>query len=445
MPWEQDTRSLAVDGCSEAGPFWPLSGALTNAPSTVCRDMLPRTRSASSFLLFVVACACGSSAENNNADPNAPDSSATGGSAGSSGIGGSSGTDAGTDAGGASAGAAGAAGSAADASCGDTTSDPKNCGNCGHTCLGGTCESSHCTSVTIATLSPSEQPTYIVSNGADIFFHSSLGVRRVAKDGLSQPATLSSSVTGGLRGLDRGGPWIYSADSTGSVYRTPTTGGAIEVLWSGSGTPETLTALGSYVYFADPKTDSIRRVIQTGGAVETVTTVLGQNAYALASQGQVLYWARLNGMLAKLDLSQPTPSPAKFGDLLKTSSALHVAIAASATRVYWSFEGSASDSPVASSVAIGGGDQQPLTADPVWGLTTDNTYVYWSRSGPSGSITRRVQTNATAQEELVGSLTETRGIAVDPDAVYFAQYDPATSQGWIKKVAEIAARATTSI
>jgi len=287
--------------------------------------------------------------------------------------------------------------------------------------------------VTIATLSPNEQPTYIVANGADIFFHSSLGVRRVAKDGLSLPATLSSSSTGGLRGLDRGGSWIYSADSTGSVYRTPAAGGAIAPLWSGTGTPETLTALNSYVYFADPETDSIRRVIQTGGVVETVTTVQGQNAYALVSQGQVLYWARLNGILAKLDLTQPTPAPAKFGDLLKTSSALHVAIATSATRVYWSFDGSP---PAAASVAIGGGDQQPLTADPVWGLTTDITYVYWSRSGASGSIKRRIQTNAVGEEELVSSLSETRGIAVDPDAVYFAEYDPATNQGWIKKVAK---------
>lgn len=408
----------------------------------VCRDMLPRTSSASAFLLFAFACACGSSAENNRANPNQPDGSASGGSAGSAGNGGTGGSSgigggsSGADAGDASAGAAGAAGSAADASCGDTTSNPENCGNCGHSCLGGTCESAHCTPVTIATLSPGEQPTYIISNGADIFFHSSLGVRRVAKDGLSQPATLSSSVTAELRGLERGGTWIYSANASGSIFRTPAVGGAIEPLWTGSGTPETLTALDSYVYFADPETDSIRRVIQTGGAVETVTTVQGQNAYALAAQGQVLYWARLNGILAKLDLAQPTPTPVKFGDLLKTSSTLHAAIAVTATRVYWSFGGSGTDSGDAASVAIAGGDQQQVTLDPIWALASDNTYVYWSRSGPSGSIKRRVQTNATAQEELVGSLTETRGIAVDPDAVYFAEWDAGTNQGWIKKVAK---------
>lgn len=412
----------------------------------VCRAMLPRTRSASSFLLFAFACACGTSAENNNANPNEQDGSATDGSAGSTGNGGSGGSSgsgggsSGTDAGDASAGTGGTAGSTADAGCGDTTSSPENCGNCGHGCLGGTCEQSHCTAVTIAVLSPGEQPTYIVSSGTDIFFHSSLGVRRVAKDGITLPQTLSSSSTGGLRGLERGGAWIYSAEVSGSIFRTPAAGGAAEPLWSGTGTPETLTVLNSYVYFADPETDAIRRVLQTGGAVETVTTLQGQNAYALAAQGQVLYWARLNGLLSKLDLSQPTPSAVKFGDLLKTSSTLHAAIAVSDTRVFWSHGGSATDAGVAgsaaASVAIGGGDQQELTLDPIWALTTDLTYVYWSRSGASGSINRRVQTNATGQEELVGSNTETRGIAVDPDAVYFADWDATLSQGWIKKVAK---------
>jgi hypothetical protein len=62
--------------------------------------------------------------------------SVVGGSGPSGGTGGQTGI-----AGGNSAGSSAAAGSNA---CGDTTSDPKNCGTCGHVCLAGTCQAGQC-------------------------------------------------------------------------------------------------------------------------------------------------------------------------------------------------------------------------------------------------------------------------------------------------------------
>jgi hypothetical protein len=65
-----------------------------------------------------------------------PDTSTTAGTTGgSAGIGGSS---AGTG------GASPDGGDAATASCTNTDTDPKNCGTCGHDCLGGTCSGSIC-------------------------------------------------------------------------------------------------------------------------------------------------------------------------------------------------------------------------------------------------------------------------------------------------------------
>lgn len=393
-----------------------------------------RARWVPSFVLLFFAGACGSSfSENEKPNPNQPDS-ASGGNAGSAGTtGGSGGVT--SDAGDASdAGAAGAAGSVADASCGDTKSSPENCGSCGHDCLGGTCENSVCKPVTLATL-VGEEPRYLASSGDQIFFTSSAGVRSVPKDGSTNPVTLSPSTSGTLRGLERAGAWVYSADSSGGVYRTPTTGGALQPLWTGTGAPETLTVVNSYLYWADPKTNAILRVAQAGGLVETVSTVQGQNAYALVADDQVLYWARLNGIVARLDLAQSTTA-VKIGDLARTTAATHVAIAVSSPRVYFSYAGSTTEAPVGMSVPVNGGVQVPFTNDAIWGITVDSDSVYWSRLGLTGSIKRRAKAITGPEEELVVGLTEVRSLVVDASALYFSEYDASSNKGWIKKLAK---------
>jgi hypothetical protein len=176
-------------------------------------------------------------------------------------------------------------------------------------------------------------------------------------------------------------------------------------------------------------------VAQSGGTVETVSSVQGQNAYALVADDQVLYWARLNGIVARLDLAQSTTA-VKIADLAKTTPATHAAIAVTSSRVYFSYAGSTTEAPVGMSVPVNGGVQLPFTNDAIWGITVDDDHVYWSRLGLTGSIKRRAKAITGPEEELVVGLSEVRSVAVDSSAIYFSEYDASSNKGWIKKLAK---------
>lgn len=382
------------------------------------------------WCVFSCVVACGSS----NSNPGSK-----------TGNGGTSGEDASTDAD-ADAGAdadaedaGGAAGEAAvdagsDVTVCETESDPENCGACGHSCLGGNCQDGKCKPLTLAVLD-SEEPSYISVDSTSVYFVTSSDVRAVPKDASAPPVTLTSVSGAALRGIDRSGTSLYVADSNGSVQRTPIAGGPALPLWSGTGAPETLVAISPYVYWADPDANAILRVSQSGGAEQIVSSAVTQGVYALTREANVLYWVRRHGVVARLDLATTTPA-VKIGDAGASSASPHVAIAVKSDRVWFSYGGSSGTPAIGLTVAASGGVQTTFTNDVVWGIATDNSDVYWSRVGLTGSIKRRPKPAGDPEEELVSGLTEVRSIALDGDAIYFSEYDASSNKGWIKKLAK---------
>jgi hypothetical protein len=81
-----------------------------------------------------------------------------------------------------SGGEAGGSGASRDVTCVDVTSDTKNCGSCGHDCLGGTCTGGQCQPVMIAQYTGNPELLYV---GAEaVYVTTDLGyVGRAQKDG----------------------------------------------------------------------------------------------------------------------------------------------------------------------------------------------------------------------------------------------------------------------
>jgi hypothetical protein len=111
--------------------------------------------------------------------------------------------------------------------CTDTTSDPFNCGTCGHDCLGGLCSVSRCVPVVIANEPGS--PAGIAVDSTHVYWtNSSTGDVRRAPIAGGAPETIYDGPTGTFlgEGLVRTGADVYFAigELDGGVYRCPATG-----------------------------------------------------------------------------------------------------------------------------------------------------------------------------------------------------------------------------
>lgn len=127
----------------------------------------------------------------------------------------------------------------------DFSSDPKNCGACGHDCLGGACLANAC-----------------------------------------QPVALTNAVSSSHVRLDA--THAYFADATrGTVSRIPKRGGAEEILASDQDGLYELNVSDTYVYFQTGA--HLRRVPKAGGPVEDVAAA--DRIGFIALDATSVYWA----------------------------------------------------------------------------------------------------------------------------------------------------------
>ena len=266
--------------------------------------------------------------------------------------------------------------------CQDTTSDPHNCGTCGHDCLGGDCLSSLC------------QPVILASNGYP--------------NGIAVDAT-----------------HVYWTDLITGVMRLPLAGGTPELL-APADSPEAIALDPAHVYWTAK--NSVGRIDLGGGtATSLLSTTLKTGAWALAIDGSTLYWA--DQILGTIQVIPVGGGPSTT--VAKGLSAPD-GVVVDATDVYWAegtdqqTEGSISRMPKAggSPVTLAAHQQGPRA------LALDDTSVYWTDSAvyvpsPTGLVMKAPKSGGAATP-LASGQGNPLGIAVDATDVYWVNSDSGT-------------------
>jgi hypothetical protein len=308
--------------------------------------------------------------------------------------------------------------------CGDTTSDGKNCGRCGHDCLGGMCMSGVCQPISLAS---SITPFAIAVDSTSVYWTSFLdtNVVKADKNTGANPTILMSYSDPQMRiflptgiALDDGG--VFVADqATGYVLSCPIGGcgnNPTTVAFQDGGSPLLVAVDSTSVYWTDGLND-IWKAPRGGGAVTHVSTyAMGKNA-DIKVDSQFIYWTVDDGTVQKVALAGGAPTKLVGGQANANWMTL------GNNSVYWttlSDPGVISGSPLMGAMVniLAGGQHSPE------GVAVDGTNIYWATFGTptaftDGTVMTCPLTNCSSPTTLASSQQGARSVAVDANAVYW--------------------------
>jgi hypothetical protein len=294
--------------------------------------------------------------------------------------------------GGASADAALADGAACSGA--DLQTDAKNCGACGHDCLGATCNGGLCAPALVVT--GLDQAGVITVDGNDLFL-------------------LKSGTTG----------------PDGFIWQAPKTGGAAIALVSNFVYPASLAVSPTDVFF--PALGAhMNKVPRSGGPITQLPPTLGANPFQLAIDSTYVYWMSGGGpeTINRMALDGSGPTPIVTQDAIQ-------AFAIDGAYVYFA-TGPRGGTGTITRVPVGTGapldlGKTSVGTSAVPTLDVRPTAVVWSDSNPvairavspSGGPTRTLAVGGDPVTQLV----------FDGTTIYFLAYNHTAQTGLIGRVA----------
>lgn len=322
----------------------------------------------------------------------------------------------------------------------DINSDPKNCGRCGHDCLGGGCSGGTCQPIVLAAdqLAPSE----IAIDATHVYFAASAGnaVLRVPLAGgpvetLAQDNGVSSNIA-----VDDGFVYYMTFFGIGGqICRVPKTGAA-------DAGPEVLAATGNYgmpfiaaddanIYWTTGRfagttqSGSLYSVAKIGGSVVKLNVATSAPTTSVAADDTNIYFANAQGrMLAVSKTGTVT--------LLGLSQAGATGLLADGKKVYWANSGAGSikaiDKPVGGSAGtpaaqvLAGGQNEPLR------IAKDDVAIYFTNRGNGTIASCPLSGCADVARVVASDQSAPVGIAVDAVAIYWGN----SGNGTVMKVAK---------
>lgn len=354
-------------------------------------------------------------------------------------------TDAGTN-----GGDSAATGDSGPPTCSDVLSDPKNCGKCGHDCLGGACAAGKCQATVLATTA--EPVPWLALNTTHVVWLTSLphlgapgNVYACAKAtgcGLA-PTTIAAGFKGGALGSD--GTTVYASDVLGAGGLATIEAGAFEqipslqkggILWI---TPRDGALLVNAYYEQSGYSRSIYRIDLSQKKIEPTAAFTSDtlNPDPTVFTKTHVYLSILNtGAIYAAPLTGGAPDGGTFSEVLAEGKVYTASMTTDGDRVYFA------STLGASGISSCAGDGQPcairidvvadgkLPGAPVMVLAADGLLFIETARGDlvscdpkscADTITPIVHENAFASEWS----TSGHNIAVDGQAIYYVAKEAA--------------------
>lgn len=307
-------------------------------------------------------------------------------------------------------------------SCTDTTSNPANCGSCGHVCQNTTCTDGACDSTVLS--SGFVPPGRLAIDASNAYWTNGDGVIRSVPLAGGTTTTLATGLTQPI-GIAVDAQNVYATSQDGRIVSVPLSGASSPtILAQTQPNPYALTVDATNVYWSNVASGagngSIMACAKAGCGQMPTTLASGihvQYPYGLAVSGGSVYWTSFNFG------GEINVVPATGGTFTTFSTSLgypyELSIAGSVTlAVLYGQGGSIAMLP------SGGGSATSLVggqAFPTEG-TTDGTAAYWTLTVPSAQngATLMKAPLATGQTEVLAKNMQPAGsVQVDSQYVYW--------------------------
>lgn len=181
----------------------------------------------------------------------------------------------------------------------DLTTDPKNCGGCGHDCLGGACVAAKCQPIVLLD-GAQYKPTGLAVDDTSVFVMegNTQSILRVAKDGDGGVATVVANEPN-LFDMIAGGGYVYFSNPTsadggpGQVSRCPAAGctqGTRSDFAKGTKHPESLAMDSAQLYYAYGDSNGEVWACDLPGCSNPKRQTITPEPLSLTLSGNRVYW-----------------------------------------------------------------------------------------------------------------------------------------------------------
>jgi hypothetical protein len=330
------------------------------------------------------------------------------------------------------AGAADCDGKVADGCETPIATDPKNCGACGHDCLGAACNSGVCAPATVA--NSLNRPVAVVIDATRVFWTDMF-------DGYLQEIGKAGGSSTTLADFGASDELAISSDSANLVWYSlvnimtiPTAGGKPSVV-SSQGDLKGIAVDADTVYFLKEgtwsgtynKDGSVNKLSMQGGAVTQLAA--GQDwPVAIAVDNDHVFWVA-QGTVAGTGRIVRIPKTGGVLEELASQQSAPCGLALNASSIFWRTNcNEAVPGPGALMRAPksgGAAGQLVASTDGSKYLAADDAYVYWTFAGynkdqSTGQVLKVSIGNPAGPIVLASNQNHPRGLALDSTRVYWA-------------------------